>query len=89
MEATQNHEVQMEQKKIPVSRRALLARVNRILAKKDQALRISRSHGERSNLGEAYILDTHKNSPVFMNVNLKDLAEELGAIKAFEEMADD
>lgn len=79
----------MEVKKVPVTRRALLARVNRILAKEGRAFRVSRSHGELSNLGEAYILDTYKNSPVYLNVNLKDMAEELGAIKAFEELADE
>lgn len=77
----------MEHKKVPVSRRAVLARVNRILAKEDQAFRISRSHGEKSNLGEAYILDTRRNVVVAHQMSLEELASELGAIKSFEEMA--
>ncbi len=90
----------MEQTKVPVSRRAVLARVNRILAKEDQAFRISRSHGEKSNLGEAYILDTRKNTIVYSQGRgvsstaphydyLKFWAEELGAIKDFEEMTEE
>jgi len=79
----------MEQKKVPVSYRAVLARVNRILAKEEKAFRVSRSQGERSNLGDAYILDTSKNEVVDSRVSLKDLAAKLGAIKAFEEMADE
>ena len=79
----------MEQKKVPVSHRAVLARVNRILAKEEKTFRVSRSQGERSNLGDAYILDTSKNEVVDSRVSLKDLAAKLGAIKAFEEMADE
>jgi len=79
----------MDQKKVPVSHRAVLARVNRILAKEGKTFRVSRSQGERSNLGEAYILDTSKNEVVDSRVSLRELADKLGAIKAFEEMTDD
>lgn len=78
----------MEQK-IPVSSRAVLARVNRILGKEGKALRFSRSQGEKANLGEGYILNTEKGAIEHSHVSLKEWAQKLGAIKAFEEMADD
>jgi hypothetical protein len=50
-----------KQMKVTVSERALLARVNRQLAKEGQTLRTSRSAAERSNFSNYYVLDASGN----------------------------
>jgi len=51
-------------KKVPVTRRALIARINRKLAHDNKQLCASRSVGELQNLGAYYVLDTHGNEVV-------------------------
>lgn len=75
----------METKKVPVSKRALVGRINRVLAKDGQVLRISRSKAELSNFGDAYILDASSNSVAAHQVSFKELATELGVLKAYED----
>lgn len=79
----------MDTKKVPVSKRAVIARINRALAKENQTLRVSRSNAERSNFGEAFILDTMHNTVVAHQISINDLAVEIGALKAFEEMTEE
>lgn len=79
----------MEAKKIPVKKRAVIARIGRALAKEGQSLRISRSKAEISNFGDAFILDSNSNTVVAHNVSVLALATEMGLIKAFEDYVEE
>jgi len=77
--------------KVPVAERALIRRVNRKLAEKDQRLCKSRaSHDEGRgpvfdhNLGEFYIIDTQRNFVHSTHVDLGTLAKEVGALSPWE-----
>jgi hypothetical protein len=72
--------------KVPVSWRALLARVNRALAKQDQQLHRSRTPRAEMDLGEYYVRDTSMNIIVDKFVDPEDLAREFGVLKDYEEV---
>lgn len=76
-------------KKVPVSQRAIMARIKRALAKEGKALKISRSHMEREHYGDAFVIDLGMTQAVKAHVDLKELALELGVLKAYEEMTDE
>lgn len=74
---------------VPVSERALAARIARQLAKQDQVLRrCSRSSRWHSSLGDYYVVDTHTNGIAEQDVSLFELAADLGCIKPWERLAD-
>ena len=74
--------------KNPVTRRALVQRVNRKLKLDDRVLR--RALGARAcqSLGDWYLLDTHRNTIVDTHVDVVRMATELGCMGAWEELAD-
>jgi hypothetical protein len=74
--------------KIRVSRRAAIARINRVLAKRDEVLRASRGARCRADLGDHYILDWRINGVVEKDVNVEDVARELGVLHPYEVVAD-
>ena len=71
-----------------VSERALLARINRKLAKDDQKLlkcrADTRAHTE---LGDWYIVRQSTNSVEAVQVDLEQLAQELKCIRSFEALS--
>ena len=68
-----------------VSRTALFARVNRRLAKQDQALRRCRENTrDHVTLGDLYVINVDRNAVVSKHVDLPKLAKRLGALKADE-----
>ena len=74
--------------KVPVTRRALIQRANRALAKEGRLLRAYRGGRPDAWLGELFIVDTSRNIPVEGDVDLEKLAKELGVLKPFEKLAD-
>lgn len=62
------------------TRKALLARINRKLSKKDQYLRTSRSWAERQAYGDFCVIDTRKNQALLSHVNPEARARELGLL---------
>lgn len=75
----------MDRTKVSVSERAIVARINRKLAKEMQSLRRCREDSRGFNdLGSFYILDLHRNSVEAMHVDVKKLARELDVIADFE-----
>ncbi len=58
-----------KQPTIPVTVRAIMARVNRKLARENQILKVSRSVAEKQNLGSYHIVDTQKNAVVAYHIN--------------------
>jgi hypothetical protein len=72
--------------KYTVSERALIGRVKRKLARKDQSLTVAREDGRlHANVGRFSVWDTH--TLVDSHVKLDTLARELGAMHADEELA--
>lgn len=73
--------------KIPVSERALVARINRKLRQDAEALHRSRGTRFWSDLGDYYIVDFRRNSLVRGHVDIEELAHELGVLKPWESLA--
>jgi hypothetical protein len=72
-------------KRVPVQRAALLARVNRKLAKTDQKVLRSRSAAEKSTLGEWYVVGPKGIERT--HVDLAALARELDSFAVWEIVA--
>jgi hypothetical protein len=70
--------------KVPVSRVALMARINRKLAKDDEVLRASRGMQAHLDVGDFYIVDVRINGVVGKDVDPVALARKLGVLSAWE-----
>ena len=72
----------------PVSKRALIARVNRKLPEHH---RIKTLRGERwfSNLGRYYEVDEYTNAVINTHLDLEAYAKELGVLKGWEKLEDE
>ena len=80
--------------KVPVSERALIQRINRKLRADDEMIRTSRwIHSDRGgfyedhNTGRFFIVDFRENLMCKSHVDIEELGHELGALKAWEELA--
>lgn len=72
-----------------VTRTALIARVNRRLAKQGESLRqCSENKRDHSRLGDVYVIDLAHNAVIAKNVDLQRFAKKLGALKPGESLAD-
>lgn len=67
---------------IPVTLRAVIARINRALAHREEMLHTSRSARCRAELGDHYVRDWRANSIVDTHVDPEALARDLGVPKA-------
>ena len=73
---------------VPISERALLARINRQLVKEDQKLVKTRSEKVKVEVGDCYLLNVERNAILRMPVDLEDLGHDLGVLKRYEVLAD-
>jgi hypothetical protein len=71
--------------KIPVSRRALIQRVNRALRKLGKALK---GRPGRGTPGRYYLLDLKRNTVTGQDVDPEALARDLGVLAEYEEVRD-
>ena len=62
---------------IPVSLRALIARINRALKHEDQMLEITRGERWRASQGDYYIVDTKRNWMLHHHIDPEALGREL------------
>lgn len=70
-----------------ISERALVARINRALAKQYKAVRRFRKNAQGFDYhGRYYVLDTWHNSPIATHVNLETLGRELGVMGESESL---
>lgn len=76
----------MKKQSVPVTRRALIQRVNRVLAKDGQAVKATRGRAAES-LGCYFRLDIKHKTVLARNVNLEQLGRELGALRGWESLA--
>lgn len=75
--------------KVQVTKRAIVQRIRRSLAKEGNMLRTSRSEGVRQDLGEYYVVDTFRNRVIERDVDLERLARDIGALEPYECIAAD
>lgn len=74
---------------VPVTRRALIARINRTLRKQDETLKAVRGDGRaRQELGDYYILDAAHVRILRANVDLAAIGTELGVLAPYEKLED-
>jgi len=73
-------------RKVGVSARAGVARINRKLKPDLEALKISRSERMRLDVGRYFIIDYRLNAIQRHNVDPKALGRELGVLKEWEEV---
>ena len=72
---------------VPISERALFARINRALAKEGETLRRCRPDSRWSNeLGYYYALDISRNAITSKHVDLEDWGREMGVLKPYEKL---
>lgn len=79
----------MARSKVPVTMRALIARINRKLKPDLEALKISRSERLRFDVGQYYIIDYRLNAIQHHNVDPEALGRELGCLQRWEEVRDE
>jgi hypothetical protein len=72
----------------PVSQRALIQRINRVLAKDNQHLKAARGRYWRSSLGDYYIVDPTKNFMVETKVSLEALGRKLDCLQPWERLVE-
>lgn len=75
-------------KKVPVSRRAVIARINRKLARDDEQLRTTRGMQAFLDLGDYYTVDVRRNWIARKDVDLDALGRELGVLKDYEKLSE-
>jgi len=75
-------------KSIPVTRRALLQRINRKLKKVSEVLRATRGENARADFGDYFILDLDRNAVLHKAVDLEKLGRKKGVLKKFERLVD-
>lgn len=74
--------------KVPVSERAVLARINRKLAKSGEQIRKCRADsGPHATLGDYYCVNTKGNFVVYGDAELDRIGRLLGVLRPFEELA--
>ena len=75
-------------KKVPVTRRSLIARINRKLAHDGQKLRKSSPRCE-NDLGQYHTIDVTYNRVELLNVDVEAYARELEVMAAWEELVEE
>lgn len=73
--------------RIPVSSRALLQRINRILANEGEIVKKARSRAETT-VGEYFRIDIQGNYVVGTHIDLEELGRKIDALHSFEELVD-
>jgi hypothetical protein len=74
---------------VPVTTRAVIARINRALKPDDQMLKITRGARAQVDLGRYYVLNYMRNLIVKHHVDPETVARKLGVLKDYEEVIDD
>jgi hypothetical protein len=79
--------VKTKRGRVPVSKRAVLARVNRRLRMNGELLKRSRGR-YAADIGDYYVLDVGRNFIVRKHVDLESLAREIDALADYEQLTD-
>lgn len=76
------------QRKVPVTTRALVQRINRALAKDEEQLRKARTAQTAAAVGDFYVVDLRRNVVAYQHVDLEALGRKLGVLQPYETLAD-
>ena len=71
-----------------MSRRAVLARINRALAQIGEKVYLPRSARERSEFGECYLRDTATGALCAWHCTLEGVGREIGVLRDFEQVSE-
>lgn len=74
---------------VPVTTRALIQRINRVLAKRDEQLRATRGARARLDLGDFYVHELRRNLALETRVDPEEFGRELGVLKPWERVVED
>jgi hypothetical protein len=78
------------ERKVQVTTRALILRINRKLADKEERLKAARGRRAREyTTGRYYIIDTYNKQLCYADVDLVKLGRKVGALQPWEELADE
>lgn len=75
--------------KVPVTMKALIARLNRKLAQEDEKLVASRGERARNELGNYYVINVSRNVILFKDVSPETLATQYGVLKPYERIVEE
>jgi hypothetical protein len=78
----------MAEKKVPVSMRALVARINRKLRADGEVLKAAHGARAESSVGHWYVLNLDRNQITRRHVDPEDLGRRLGCLQAWEKLVD-
>ena len=76
----------MKTTKVPVTRRALIQRINRALAKEGEALKTTRGDKWRSSLGDYYVVNLNRNFIISTHIDPEVFGREIKALAPYESM---
>lgn len=75
-----------KRKRVPVTMRALIQRINRVKDTWD-VLKKRRGEAGRADLGDYYVIDVNRNAIVNTHVDPEQLGRKLGVLREWEELA--
>jgi hypothetical protein len=75
--------------KSQISKRALIARINRRLAADGRALKATRTEADRESMGDFFIVELERGRIVEAKVDLVARAKELDILKPYEQVTED
>lgn len=73
-------------KRVQVSERALIQRINRRLKRSGEQLRAARSEAAERDLGRHFVVDVNRNAITIQNVDLEKFGRKLGVLQPWEVM---
>jgi hypothetical protein len=73
---------------IPITERALIQRINRVLRENGRILKVTRGEHAIQEVGQYYLLDFDRNAAKTLHVDIEELARELGVLRSFERLAE-
>jgi hypothetical protein len=74
--------------KAPVTKRALVQRINRKLSADDEMVKAARGARAQQDLGDFYTVNVSRNYIVAKDVALEDLGRKLGVLKPYEALVE-
>ena len=77
-----------KQTHVPVTSRAIIQRINRVLAKDLQVLKATRGERAQLDFGDHYVLDQSRGFVVDTHVDIEEMARGLGVLKDYEELVE-
>jgi len=74
---------------VPITRRALITRVNRKLAENDEQLMVTRGDTPKIAIGDFWVRDNHKNCVIGKHIDLEEFARKIGVLADYEKLEDE